>query len=235
MRWRRPSPRQGSSYNPLVPRRSSLRARRAHARRVLDALERAHPEARCALDYRSAFQLAVATVLSAQCTDERVNMVTPDLFARYGDAGALARARRPTLERLIRSTGFYRNKAKSIHGAAKLLTEKHAGEVPRTMDELLELPGVARKTANVVLGTAYGIPSGVVVDTHVGRITRLLGLTEEKDPVKVERDLMALLPPEEWIAFSHRLIQHGRRVCIARRPQCQSCMLSRICPSAQTS
>ncbi len=202
------------------------------ARRVVRTLTDEFPAPRCALDHRTPLQLLVATILSAQCTDERVNMVTPALFARFPDAESLAASDPTEVEELIRSTGFFRNKARNIRGAAARLVEAFDGEVPRTMDELLTLPGVARKTANVVLGVAYGTAAGVVVDTHVGRISRLLGLTTETDPVKVERDLMALLPRSEWIDFSHRLILHGRKTCIARRPRCADCVLAPDCPSA---
>jgi endonuclease-3 len=199
---------------------------------ILRRLRDAYPEVVCALDHRSPFELLAATILSAQCTDERVNMVTPELFARYPTPASLAAADQPNVEDVIRSTGFFRNKSKSLIGMARHLTEHHRGEVPRTLEELIELPGVARKTANVVLGTAFGITSGVVVDTHVGRISRLLGLTEHTDPVKIERDLVALVPREEWINFSHRLIFHGRQVCVARRPACDRCTLASLCRSA---
>lgn len=195
-------------------------------------LARHYGEAECALRHRNALELLVATILSAQCTDVRVNQVTPELFKRFPTAEALARADRKELERLIRPTGFFRNKARSIQGAARMLMEKHGGKVPDTMEELLELPGVARKTANVVLGTWFKRASGVVVDTHVRRIARLLGLTDEEDPKKIELRLMELLPEREWIGFSHRLIWHGRRVCIARRPKCDVCPLAPCCPSA---
>ncbi len=200
---------------------------------ILDGLKTLYPQATRELVHDDAFQLLVATILSAQCTDKRVNMVTPALFARWPDAHALAQAEPAELEEVIRSTGFYRNKAKNLLGMARVLVEKHGGQVPRTMEELLELPGVARKTANVVLGTAYGIPSGVVVDTHVARLSGRLGLTKEKDPVKIERDLMKELPRAEWIDFSHRLIWHGRRVCDARRPRCVDCLLLPVCPGAE--
>jgi endonuclease-3 len=203
------------------------------ARTVNGRLTKAYPDARCSLDYKSPLQLLIATILSAQCTDERVNMVTKDLFRRYPTAERLASASQEEVEELIRSTGFYRNKARSIRGAAMRLVDEFGGRVPNTMDELLTLPGVARKTANVVLGNAYGKASGVVVDTHVKRLTGLLGLTEERDPDKIERDLIALLPDKEWVGFSHRLIQHGRQICVARRPQCAECSLSDICPSAE--
>jgi endonuclease-3 len=225
--------REPSAETPAVRTPETPAARKRRTRRIVEALKAAYPEARCALTHTDPFQLLVATILSAQCTDERVNRVTPVLFDRYPDARALASARRPSIESIVRSTGFYRNKAKSLQGAAKEIVERHGGSVPRTMEELLALPGVARKTANVVLGTAYGIPSGIVVDTHVSRITRLLALTAETDPVKIERDLMALVPKAEWIDFSHSLIHHGRRICIARRPKCAECALQRLCPSSR--
>jgi endonuclease-3 len=195
-------------------------------------LHQTYPIAECALDFRSPYQLLVATILSAQCTDERVNKVTPALFARYPTPADLAAAEQSDVEELVRSTGFFRNKAKNLIGMARGLVADHAGRVPKTMEELVKLPGVARKTANVVLGTAFHIPSGVVVDTHVTRISRLLGLTKHKDPVKIERDLVELLPEEEWITFSHMLILHGRQVCVARRPACDRCTLAKLCPSA---
>jgi endonuclease III len=208
---------------------------RADALAVAAGLAKLYPDATCELNHKNAFELVVATILSAQCTDARVNLVTPLLFKRWPNAKKLAGADPDALEDVIRSTGFFRNKTKSLLGMARTLVEKYAGEVPRTMDEMLELPGVARKTANVVLGTAYGIPSGVVVDTHVQRLSRLLGLTRNEDPKKIEADLMKELPPEEWIDFSHRMIWHGRRVCIARRPACERCPLpcpSRLMPAA---
>ena len=204
----------------------------ARAKKIADALDRTYPEATCALTHASPLQLLVATILSAQCTDERVNRVTPALFKKYPDARALAGANRSDLEALVRSTGFFRNKAKSIQGAAQAIVSRHGGAVPKTMEELLELPGVARKTANVVLGTAFGIASGFVVDTHVGRLTRRMGLTKEEDPVKVEREMQSLLPQSRWILTAHRLIWHGRRVCKARNPDCGGCMVNKICPSA---
>lgn len=203
-------------------------------RRALDVAEglaRLYPDAECALRYSSPLELLVAVILSAQCTDERVNIVTRDLFRRYRTAADYADAPLEELERAIRSTGFYRNKAKNIQGCCRALVEKHDGKVPETLPELVALDGVGRKTANVVMGTAFGIPSGVVVDTHVTRLSNRLGLTKHPtDAVKIEHDLAALLPPEEWINFSHRLIWHGRRVCIARKPRCEACALAEICP-----
>ena len=197
---------------------------------ILRLLAQEYGEATCALHHDGAYQLLVATILSAQCTDARVNMVTPALFRRYPDAHAMARADLDELQELIRSTGFFRNKARSLHGSANMLVDEFDGEVPSNMRDLLKLPGVARKTANVVLGTAYGIASGVVVDTHVGRLSRRLGLTHQKTPVKVEKDLMDLIPRDEWINFAHRLIHHGRRVCQSRRPRCETCSFADLCP-----
>ena len=199
---------------------------------ILQKLDRLYPKADCELDRRNPFELLCATILSAQCTDERVNLVTPALFARFPTPAALATAPAPVIEDMIRSTGFFRNKAKSLLGAARLLCEKWAGEVPRSMDELLELPGVARKTANVVLGTAFGIAAGVVVDTHVVRLAGRLGLSRETVPEKIERDLMDLIPRARWILFSHQLIWHGRRICHARKPDCDHCPLAPHCPTA---
>ena len=202
---------------------------------ILGALRQEYADANCALHHQSPYELLVATVLSAQCTDVRVNMVTPALFQRFPDAEALAGADQEELQEIIKSTGFYRNKAKNLIGAAGKLTQEFEGIVPQSMTDLLKLPGVARKTANVVLGTAYGIPSGVVVDTHVSRLSGRLGLTEQRDPKKIETDLMEIVPEDEWIDFSHRLIQHGRRVCVARKPRCGDCFLADLCPYYQNS
>ncbi len=211
-------------------RKSPAQRQRAHEATARLRIE--YPDAHCALIHRNPFELIVATVLSAQCTDEMVNKVTPELFRRYATPQKMARAQRESLEKLVHSTGFYRNKAKNIHGLAQRLVAEFDGEVPRTMDELLSLPGVARKTANVVLGVAFRQAEGVVVDTHVKRIIGLLGLTKKTDPVQIERELMVLLPREDWINISHLLIWHGRKICIARRPRCATCMLADICPSA---
>jgi endonuclease-3 len=200
---------------------------------LLRLLHDAYPDARCALDHRNALELLVATILSAQCTDERVNKVTPALFARYPDAQALAEADRSELEALIHSTGFYRNKAKNIQEACQRLVAMYGGTVPDNMTDLLSLAGVARKTANVVLGTAYGIADGVVVDTHVKRLSERLGLSQQSDPEKIERDLMALVPRAEWIDVSNLLILHGRAICDARKPKCAACVIMHLCPSAQ--
>jgi len=198
-------------------------------RRILKGLDRLWPDAHCSLDHENPLQLLVATILSAQCTDERVNRVTPELFRRFRAAADYARVPIEELMERIRSTGFFRNKSKSIQGMARLLVERHGGEVPRVMEALLELPGVARKTANVVMGTAFGEASGVVVDTHVFRVSRRLGLTRQKTPEKVERDLMKLLPKDRWIQFSHQVIQHGRNICLARSPRCEACAVLRDC------
>jgi endonuclease-3 len=201
-----------------------------HAAQVVRGLARLYPAARCALEFHNPLELLIATILSAQCTDQRVNLVTRDLFARYRTAADYAQAPLPRLERAIQSTGFFRNKAKNIQACCRQLVERHGGEVPRTMEELVALPGVGRKTANVVLGTAFGLASGVVVDTHVARLSKRLGLTRHRDPLKIERDLMETVPRKAWIDLSHRLIQHGRQVCLARRPRCEECGLNRICP-----
>ena len=200
---------------------------------ILERLKAAYPEARTALDHRNAFELLVATILSAQTTDVRVNMVTPALFAGCPNAAALARARPGDVEEIIKSTGFFRNKARSIIGMAQGLVADFDGQVPRTMEQLLTLPGVGRKTANVVLGNAFGINDGIVVDTHVTRLSRLLGLTRQTDPVKIERALMRLFPRDDWALLSHLLIFHGRQVCIARRPRCGECVVADLCPSAR--
>jgi len=200
-------------------------------RLLISRLREAYPDAACALEHRSPFQLLVATILSAQCTDARVNMVTPGLFEKFPDAAAMSRASQEELEEIVRSTGFYRNKASAIRAASIRIEEAFGGSVPRSMEELLTLAGVARKTANVVLGVAYGLSEGVVVDTHVDRIARRLGLSSGKNPEEVERDLMRLLPQEEWIDFSHLLIFHGRRTCVARGPHCVDCPVVDLCPS----
>ena len=197
---------------------------------VARRLGKVYPQALCSLDFASPFQLLIATILSAQCTDKRVNVVTGSLFGRWPTAAALAAASQAEVEAVIRSTGFFRAKAKNIRGCCQALVERHGGEVPRTLEELVRLPGVGRKTANVVLGSGFGLPSGVVVDTHVGRISRRLGLTRHADAVKAERDLIAAIPKSHWIAFSHRLIEHGRTVCTARRPRCEDCPLTDLCP-----
>ena len=206
--------------------------RKTRARKIITRLKRAYPDATCALQHENALQLVVATILSAQCTDARVNMVTPHLFAKYRAAADYAAADPRVLEKEIQSTGFFRNKTKSIIGMAQALVERHGGEVPQTMEELTALPGVGRKTANVILGTWFRKNEGVVVDTHVQRLARLLGFTRLDDPVKIEQELMAVVPRDDWTWFSHTLIHHGRGVCIARRPKCADCILNRLCPSA---
>jgi endonuclease III len=197
---------------------------------ILSILKKTYPKAECALDYGTPWQLLIATILSAQCTDERVNMTTPILFKKYPTVQSLAKARVADVEKIVKSTGFYRQKALSIVSASRVIVEKYGGEVPKTMEQLLELRGVARKTANVVLGTGYGIPSGVVVDTHVRRLSGRLGFTRETDPVKIERDLIKILPKGDWIWFSHALITHGRRICKAGKPLCPECPLIHDCP-----
>ncbi len=202
-------------------------------KQIIARLQRAYPDATCALHHTSALELVVATILSAQCTDARVNMVTPALFAKYRTAADYAAADPRVLEREVQSTGFFRNKTKSIIGMAQALVERHGGEVPDTMEALTNLPGVGRKTANVILGTWFKKNEGVVVDTHVQRLSRLMKLTRHDDPVKIERDLMDLLPRDKWTWWSHTLIQHGRQVCIARRPRCEECVVNRLCPSSR--
>lgn len=204
----------------------------ARVRAIVRGLKSLYPEAHCELNWRNPYELLVATILSAQCTDKRVNQVTPAVFRRYPDAAALADASLEELETLIRSCGFFHSKAKNLQSCARALVADHGGTVPRRLEDLVELPGVARKTANVVLGTAYGITSGVVVDTHVTRLARRLGLTREEQPVPIERDLMSLLPRKAWIDFAHRLVWHGRRLCSARKPNCSQCPLAPHCPSA---
>jgi endonuclease-3 len=215
-----------------APRRPARPPLPERAKLILRRLKRRYPDARCALDHRNPYELLSATILSAQCTDARVNLVTPTLFARYPDPAALAVARSEDVEEIIRSTGFFRNKTRSLLGMAQAVLAEHGGEIPRTMDQLRVLPGVGRKTANVVLGNAYGINEGITVDTHVARVSGRLGLTMEDDPVKIERDLMPLFPRKEWALLSHLLIFHGRQTCVARRPRCGECPLSDICPSA---
>jgi endonuclease-3 len=208
--------------NPLAPERISA---------ILDALAKAYPAAECALHHRTPWELLVATILSAQCTDARVNMVTPGLFEKYPTPTDFAHAPLVEIEEQIRSTGFYHNKAKSLNGAARTLTSQFGGKVPQTMEELLTLPGVARKTANVVLGVAFQKAVGVVVDTHVLRLSRRLELTQATEPIQVEKDLMKIIPQDHWIAFSHEMIHHGRQVCIARKPRCADCTLEPLCNS----
>jgi endonuclease-3 len=213
--------------------RESAAARAGRAGEILGRLRAAWPDARCALDHADAFQLLVATILSAQCTDARVNLVTPAFFARWPDAGALAAARTDAVEAVIRSTGFFRTKARNLVAMAQALVADHGGAVPADMDALRVLPGVGRKTANVVLGNAFGLAEGIAVDTHVTRLAGLLRLTRETDAGRIERDLMPLFPREDWTLVSHLLITHGRAVCIARRPRCGECVLADLCPSAR--
>lgn len=196
---------------------------------IAAALAKSYESAECALHHKNPFELLVATILSAQCTDERVNAVTPRLFAKYPTPAALAAANQADVEKIIHSLGFFRAKATNLRGMAQKLMELYDGKIPRTLEELIALPGIGRKTANVVLGTAFGIATGVVVDTHVKRLTRLLGLTTATAPEQIERDLIELLPADEWVNFSHRLIHHGRKICIARRPQCSICPLLKLC------
>ncbi|RXH55711.1 Endonuclease III [Granulicella sibirica] len=219
-----PKKRPGRTARPTSPERVAA---------ILDALRKTYPGVVCALNHHNAWELTVATILSAQCTDVRVNIVTPDLFRAFPTPAAMAKATLPELEELIRTTGFYRNKAKSILGAAKLVSGEYGGEIPQTMEEMLRIPGVARKTANVVLGSWFGIASGVVVDTHVLRLSRRLELTKESTPEKIEKDLEKILPKDRWIAFSHELIHHGRQICIARKPRCADCTLETLCNSIE--
>jgi endonuclease-3 len=212
---------------------ASARAVTKRARVILARLEEHYPDAHCALNFATPFELLVATILSAQCTDERVNIVTETLFRKYPTPASYLEVEQEELERDIHSTGFFRNKAKNIRGACRLIVEEYGGSVPASMEQLLALPGVARKTANVVLGTAFGLAEGIVVDTHVGRVARRLGLTQHEDAEKVERDLVGIVPRREWIMFSHRLVTHGRRVCHARTPRCEDCLLSDVCPSSR--
>jgi endonuclease-3 len=208
-------------------------ARKARASEYYARLSAAYPDAHCALDHEDPYQLLVATILSAQCTDKRVNMVTPDLFRKYPDATQMADAEREELETEIKSTGFFRSKTKSLLGMAQALVAKHSGKVPDSMEELTQLPGVGRKTANVILGNAFNKNLGIVVDTHVTRLSERLGLTRETDAVKIETDLMPLFPPEQWTMLSHLLIEHGRQICVARAPRCEVCPLNDICPSSR--
>jgi endonuclease-3 len=215
--------KRGKTAKPLAPERVAA---------ILDGLEKAYPKALCALNHRSAWELLVATILSAQCTDVRVNLVTPDLFKAFPTPKSMAAASLPELEELVRTTGFFRNKAKSIKGAGRVVTEEFGGEVPKTMEEMLRIPGAARKTSNVVLGSWYSIAVGVVVDTHVLRLSRRLELTKNTTPEKVEQDLMRVIPQAKWVDFSHEVIFHGRQICIARKPRCADCTLERVCNSS---
>jgi endonuclease-3 len=198
--------------------------------RIVENLDRAYPNARCTLDYKTPFQLAVATILSAQCTDERVNKVTPTLFAAYPTADKMAKAQPQKVEALVRSTGFYKTKAKAIIRMSSILVKQFGGNLPKTIQELVSLPGIGRKTANVILNNAFSISSGIVVDTHVSRLSKRLGFTLEKTPEKIEKDLMKLIPNRHWIRIAHQLIHHGRQICKARKPACNHCVLSKLCP-----
>jgi len=215
-----------------APRRISKSAIGPYALEVFSRLKREYPDARTELDYETPLQLAIATILSAQCTDRRVNMVTPLLFQTFPTAASIADAPPEKLEEIIKSTGFFRNKTKSLIGLGKAVVERHNGEIPNSMEELVKLPGIGRKTANVILGNAFQKNEGVVVDTHVARVSHRLGLTRETDPVKIEQDLMPLFPQNDWALLSHLLIFHGRRVCEARKPKCEICVLNDICPSS---
>lgn len=212
-----------------VSKRETSEGRRNRMGRILKILKSTYPDAHCSLGHQSPFQLLVATVLSAQCTDERVNKVTPDLFRRFPDARAMSQAKASELEALIRSTGFFKNKAKSLLELSKTLTERYEGQVPKTLDELVGLRGVGRKTANVVLGVVYGVP-GLVVDTHVGRLSRRFGMTRSTDPVKVEHEMMEIVPKKDWVLYAHLLIDHGRAICMARSPDCGHCPVASECP-----
>jgi endonuclease-3 len=219
----KPKPRRGKKLAPA----------RERAPEIFRRLSAEYPDAKCALDHRNPYELIVATILSAQCTDKRVNMVTPALFAKYPDANQMADANPEELQAMIRSTGFFRNKTKSLLGMSTAVVEKHGGKIPDTMAELVQLPGVGRKTANVVLGNAFGRDEGVVVDTHVTRLSNRLALSRQSDPVKIEQDLMALFPRDQWTMLAHLLISHGREVCDARRPLCEKCVVNDLCPSSR--
>jgi endonuclease-3 len=216
-----------------MKRAPAKRKGRARASAIIEILQRTWPKATCELDFKNAYQLTVATILSAQSTDRRVNMVTPGLFRKYPTPARLAKADLAELEEMVHSTGFFRQKARTLIKMADTVVREFRGQIPRTMDEITRLPGVARKTGNVVLGSAYGVASGVVVDTHVTRVAGRLGLTRESDPVKIERDLMKLCPADRWIDLGHQLIWHGRRICHARAPECEACPLAPLCPSAE--
>jgi endonuclease III len=215
-----------------VPKKLSLEELKQKTRKIIRLLKREYPNAECSLNHSNAFELLIATILSAQCTDERVNIVTADLFRKYRKPEDYLQVPETELQEDVRTTGFFRNKSKSIQGAARMLIDKYQGRVPQTMEELLELPGVARKTANVVLGNAFGIPAGFVVDTHVSRLSQRLGLTTNQHPEKIELDLIELAPRKDWIVFPHLLIAHGRKVCKARRPLCEICVVEKLCPSS---
>ncbi|HWM95125.1 MAG TPA: endonuclease III [Thermoanaerobaculia bacterium] len=227
------TPGKIGGITPAQARRESGKARRARTGEILARLRQEYPDSRCSLNFESPLQLLVATVLAAQCTDERVNQATPVLFRRCPTARDYAEIPIAELEELVRTTGFYRNKARAVQNLGRTLMAAHGGDVPSTMDELKALPGVGRKTANVVLGNAFGLNEGIVVDTHVQRLSRRLGLTEQTDPEKIERDLLPLVPQEDWTLWSHLLIDHGRKVCKARKPDCPVCLVADLCPSAE--
>jgi len=211
----------------------SSNSEKPRTKKIIARLRKAYPDAKCSLNHSSPLELLIATILSAQCTDERVNIVTADLFRKYRSCADYIEAPTSELQNDIRTTGFFRNKTKSIQGACKMLNEEFHNEVPKSLEELLKLPGVARKTANVVLGNAFGIASGVVVDTHVSRLSQRLGLTKNRQPEKIERDLVEIVPKRDWIDFSHLLIYHGRKICKARKPLCESCVIEKYCPSSR--
>jgi endonuclease-3 len=215
-----------------MPKRESFEELKARTRDIIRRLKRAYPGAKCSLNHSNPFELLIATILSAQCTDERVNIVTADLFRKYTKPEDYLKVSPRELEKDIQSTGFFRNKTKSIQGTSKVLTEEHRGQVPHTMDELLELPGVARKTANVVLGNAFGIKAGVVVDTHVTRLSHRLALAQEKTAEKIEQELIPIVPRKDWVIFPHLMIWHGRKICKARNPLCAECVVEKQCPSS---
>jgi endonuclease-3 len=224
-----------SATNAAQPRRKARRfaPARTRAPEIYNRLHGEYPDARCALDHRNPYELLVATILSAQCTDKRVNLVTPSLFAKYPNPAAMSEANPEELQSMIRSTGFFRNKAKSLLGMSTAVTSQHGGEIPRTMEQLVKLPGVGRKTANVVLGNAFNIDEGVVVDTHVSRLSQRLQLSKAAEPTRIEQDLMGLFPSAQWTMVSHLLISHGREVCIARRPLCEQCVVNDLCPASR--
>jgi endonuclease-3 len=226
-----PTPVHSVTSPKKVPKPKTAAERKARLNRILTELDNIFPKATCALIHKNPWQLLVATILSAQCTDERVNKVTPELFKKYPTISAMANTSQDEVAADIRSTGFFNNKARSLIGAAKTIVADYKGQVPRSMEELLKVPGAARKTANVVLGTAYGIPVGVVVDTHVQRISQRLDLTKNNEPVKIEQDLMKIVPQDRWILFAHQVIHFGRQICIARKPRCASCPLDPVCYS----
>ena len=225
---KKPASTNGKLSRPLVG--AALAKRKVQAAKVAEHLRKDYPDVTCALENETPFELLIATILSAQCTDARVNMVTPELFRRWPDAAAMTTAPQKALEKVIQSTGFFRMKAKNIKAASQALVENHGGKIPQDLDALVALPGVGRKTANVVLGTAFGMATGVVVDTHVTRLSKRLGLTTHTDATKIEQDLMQLLPQSEWVDFAHRMIHHGRAICIARKPKCPECSMNKICP-----